>query len=297
MFTKRQNLGLLLGVLGAAIFAGSLPASRIAVSEVDPYFLTAMRACLAGLAGALVLFVTRRSLPPRAAWWPLIACGFTIVLGFPLLSAIAMVTVPSSHGGVILGIMPLMTTAAAAVIEGERPSPGFWIAAIVGSALVMTFAIYRSGGYALSAGDLLLLAAVICGGVGYTYSGRLTGLMPGWEVISWAVVLCLPLSLLAVWLTWPANAGAISPRVWTAILYAGLMAQYFGFFLWNAAMGMAGISRIGQIGLLQPFMVVLIAALFAHEPIDPLTVAFAVAVVVTVAIGTRMRIGHSAGGS
>jgi drug/metabolite transporter (DMT)-like permease len=119
--------------------------------------------------------------------------------------------------------------------------------------------------------------------------------MPGWEVISWAVVLCLPLSLLAVWLTWPADAATISPRVWTAILYAGLMAQYLGFFLWNAAMGMAGISRIGQIGLLQPFMVVLIAALFAREPIDPLTVAFAVAVVVTVAIGTRMRVGRGAG--
>jgi drug/metabolite transporter (DMT)-like permease len=205
-----------------------------------------------------------------------------------------MVTVPSSHGGVILGIMPLMTTAAAAVIEGERPSPGFWIAAIVGSALVMAFAIYRSGGYALSAGDILLLAAIICGGVGYTYSGRLAGLMPGWEVISWAVVISLPVSLIATWITWPGDVPAISARVWTAILYAGLMAQFFGFFLWNAAMGMAGISRIGQIGLLQPFMVVLIAALFAREPIDPLTVAFAVAVVVTVAIGTRMRIGRGA---
>ncbi len=297
MFAKRQNLGLLLGVLGAVIFAGSLPASRIAVSEVDPYFLTAMRAALAGLAGAVVLLITRRTLPPRAAWWPLIACGITIVLGFPLLTAVAMVTVPSSHGGVILGIMPLMTAAAAAVIEGERPSPGFWVAAVVGSALVMTFAIYRSGGYALSTGDILLLAAVVCGGVGYTYSGRLTGLMPGWEVISWAVVLCLPLSLLAVWLTWPLDSAAITPRGWTAILYAGLMAQYFGFFPWNAAMGMAGIARIGQIGLLQPFMVVLIAALFAREPIDPLTVAFAVAVVVTVAIGTRMRVGRTPGGS
>lgn len=294
MLANRQNLGLLLGILGAAVFAGSLPASRIAVSEVDAYFLTAMRACLAGLGGALMLLITRRPLPPRIAWWPLIACAFTIVLGFPLLSALAMVTVPSSHGGVILGIMPLMTTAAAAVIEGERPSPGFWIAAVVGSALVMAFAIYRSGGYALSAGDILLLAAVICGGVGYTYSGRLAGMMPGWEVISWAVAISLPLSLLAVWFTWPQDASAISARVWTAILYAGLMAQFFGFFLWNAAMGMAGISRIGQIGLLQPFMVVLLAALFAREPIDPLTVSFAVAVVVTVAIGTRMRVGRGA---
>lgn len=292
MFNNRQTLGLLLGVLGVIVFAGSLPASRIAVTEVTPYFLTAMRATLAGLGGLAMLFVTRRRLPPRRAWWPLVVCAFTIVLGFPLLSAVAMVTVPSSQGGVILGIMPLMTTAAAAVIEGERPSPGFWIAAVIGSALVMGFALYRSGGYTLSAGDLLLLGAVVCGGVGYTYSGRLTGLMPGWEVISWAVVISLPISLACLILTWPADAGAISPRVWTAMLYAGLMAQFFGFFLWNAAMGMAGISRIGQIGLLQPFFVVLMAALFARESIDPLTIAFAIAVVVTVAIGTRLRVGR-----
>lgn len=293
MLSNRQTLGLLLGVLGVIVFAGSLPASRVAVTEVTPYFLTAMRATLAGLGGVAMLIVTGRRLPPRQAWWPIVVCAFTIVLGFPLLSAVAMVTVPSSQGGVILGIMPLMTTAAAAVIEGERPSPGFWIAAVIGSALVMGFALYRSGGYALSAGDLLLLGAVICGGIGYTYSGRMTGLMPGWEVISWAVALSLPMSLACLLLTWPSDAAAISPRVWTAMLYAGLMAQFFGFFLWNAAMGMAGISRIGQIGLLQPFFVVLIAALFAREPVEPLTIMFAIAVVVTVAIGTRMRVGRA----
>jgi drug/metabolite transporter (DMT)-like permease len=295
MLSNRQNLGLMLGVLGVAVFAGSLPASRVAVSEVDPYFLTAMRAALAGLGGLTMLLIARRKFPPREAWWPLVATAITIVLGFPLLSAMAMVTVPSSHGGVILGIMPLATTAAAAVIEGERPSAGFWIAAVIGSAVVMAFAIYRSGGYSLSAGDLLLLVAVVCGGIGYTYSGQLAGLMPGWEVISWAVVISLPLSLLAVFFTWPADVGAISPRVWTAILYAGLMAQFVGFFLWNAAMAMAGISRIGQIGLLQPVFVALIAAAFAREPLDPVTMMFVGAVIATVAIGTRLRVRRTAG--
>lgn len=290
MFTNRQSLGLLLGLLGVAVFAGSLPASRIAVGEVSPYFLTAMRATLAGAGGIAMLAFTRRTLPPREARWPLLVCAVTLVLGFPLLSALAMVTVPSAQGGVILGIMPLATAAAAALIEGERPSAGFWIAAVIGSALVMGFALYRSGGYTLSAGDLFLLAAVICGGIGYTYSGGLARLMPGWEVISWAVVLSLPVSLAAVLLTWPDDVGAISARGWTAILYAGLMAQFVGFFLFNAAMGMAGIARIGQIGLLQPFFVVLIAALFAREPIDPLTILFAAAVVATVAVGTRLRV-------
>ncbi len=231
MLSNRQNLGLLLGVLGVAVFAGSLPASRIAVSEVSPFFLTAMRATLAGFGGLTMLLVTRRKFPPRDAWWPLAAVVISIALGFPLLSAMAMVTVPSSHGGVILGIMPLATTAAAAVIQGERPSAGFWIAAVIGSALIMAFAMYQGGGFSLSAGDLLLLVAVVCGGIGYTYSGQLSAFMPGWEVISWVMVIALPLSLVALYFTWPADAGAISPRVWTAILYAGLMAQFVGFFL------------------------------------------------------------------
>jgi drug/metabolite transporter (DMT)-like permease len=293
MLSNRQNLGLLLGVLGVAVFAGSLPASRIAVSEVSPFFLTAMRATLAGFGGLTMLLITRRKFPQRDAWWPLAAVVISIALGFPLLSAMAMVTVPSSHGGVILGIMPLATTAAAAVIQGERPSAGFWIAATIGSALVMGFAIYRSGSYSLSAGDLLLLVAVVCGGIGYTYSGQLSVFMPGWEVISWVMVIALPLSLVALYFTWPADPSSISPRVWTAILYAGLMAQFVGFFLWNAAMAMAGISRIGQIGLLQPVFVALIAAAFAREPLDPITMAFIGAVIATVAIGTRLRVRRS----
>ena len=282
---------MLLGILGVTVFAGSLPATRIAVAEVDPYFLTAMRAALAGLGGIVLLLMTRRKRPPREAYWPLAMCALTIVLGFPLLSAIAMVTVPSAHGGVILGLLPLATAAAAALIEHERPSLGFWIAACIGSALVMTFAVYRGGGGpSLSAGDILLLLAVVCAGIGYTYSGRLAGLMPGWAVISWIVVLSLPVSLAALAFTWPAHPEAISGRAWLAILYAGLMAQFIGFFMWNAAMAMGGISRVGQISLLQPFIVVLIAAVFAGERIDLKTLGFAAAVVITVAIGTRLRV-------
>ncbi len=187
--------------------------------------------------------------------------------------------------------MPLATAAAAAVIQHERPSRGFWIAAVIGSTLVMAFALYRGGGHSLSLGDALLLGAVACAGIGYTYSGRLAGIMPGWEVISWIVALSLPASIGALVLTWPDSIASISTRIWIAVLYVGLMAQFVGFFLWNAAMAMGGISRVGQISLLQPFIVVLIAAAFAGEALDWQTLFFATAVVITVAIGTRMRIG------
>lgn len=290
MLSNKQNFGLLLGVLGVCLFAATLPTTRIALFDTNPWFLTSIRASIAGLAGVTLLIVTRRRLPPRDAIPLLIVCASMVVLGFPLAVAIAMVTVPSSHGGVIMGILPLATAAAAAVIQHERPSRGFWIAAVIGSALVMTFALYRSGGHSLSLGDALLLVAVACAGIGYTLSGRLSGIMPGWEVISWVVTFSLPVALVATALTWPDNIGTITTRGWIAILYVGLVAQYFAFFLWNAAMAMGGIARVGQISLLQPFFVVLIAATFAGEELDWQTLFFAAAVVVTVAIGTRMRV-------
>ena len=290
MLSNRQNFGLLLGVLGVCLFAATLPATRIALFDTNPFFLTSIRAMIAGFAGAAVLVVMRRRLPPRRLIIPIILCAIVVVLGFPLAMAIAMVTVPSSHGGVIMGILPLATAASAAVIQHERPSRGFWIAAVIGSALVMTFAFYRGGGHSLSLGDVLLLVAVACGGIGYTLSGKLSGSLPGWEVISWVVAFSLPIAIIATILTWPDNIDAITPRGWAAILYVGLVAQYSAFFLWNAAMAMGGIARVGQISLLQPFLVVLIAATFAGEDLDVQTLLFAAAVVITVAIGTRMRV-------
>lgn len=290
MLSERQNFGLAMGVVAVCLFAATLPATHIGLVDTSPWFLTATRATIAGIAGVVMLIVTRRRCPPRHLLLPILACSFVVVLGFPLAAAIAMMTVPSSHGGVIMGILPLATAAAAALIQHERPSRGFWIAAMVGSALVMTFAIYRGGGHSLSLGDALLLFAVVCGGIGYTLSGRLSGFMPGWEVISWVVAFALPVAIVSMLLSWPDDVGAISLRSWTAILYVGLIAQYSAFFLWNAALAMGGIARVGQISLLQPFVVVVLAATFAGEELDWQTLVFATAVVITVAIGTRMRV-------
>jgi drug/metabolite transporter (DMT)-like permease len=237
MLSNKQNVGLLLGLLGVCFFAATLPATRIALFDTNPWFLTSIRAVIAGFAGLTMLIVTRRRLPPRKLIPTLILCASMVVLGFPLAVGIAMVTVPSAHGGVIMGILPLATAAAAAVIQHERPSRGFWIAAVIGSALVMTFALYRGGGHSLSPGDMFLLVAVVCGGIGYTLSGRLSGFMPGWEVISWVVTFSLPVALAATVLTWPADIGAISTRGWMAILYVGLVAQYYAFFLWRHCQG------------------------------------------------------------
>jgi drug/metabolite transporter (DMT)-like permease len=189
---------------------------------------------------------------------------------------------------VVLGILPVATALVAVLITHERPKPLFWIASMVGAALVVAFAL-RQGGGALSSGDLLLLAAVAVSAIGYAFSGRLTADMPGWEVISWVLVMALPISLPAAVFTLPADLTDIPLKPWLALLYVALFSQWIGFFAWNAGMAMGGIARVSQVQLLQPFITFALAALFNGETITLQILLFATAVVATVAISTRTR--------
>jgi drug/metabolite transporter (DMT)-like permease len=197
-------------------------------------------------------------------------------------------TVDASHGGVVMGALPIATASVAVLITHERPKPLFWIASLAGAALVVTFAL-RQGGGSLTPGDLLLFAAVAASAIGYAFSGRLTSSMPGWEVISWALVVALPLSLPAAVITLPADINDIALKPLLALLYAALFPQWIGFFAWNAGLAMGGIARVSQMQLLQPFVTFALAAIFIGEPITPQIMLFAAAVVVTVAISTRTR--------
>jgi drug/metabolite transporter (DMT)-like permease len=286
--SSRERLGLLLGFVGMAIFGGTLPATRIAVSEIDPIALTSLRTAIAGLCSLALLLVLRRPLPPRALWPQLAVAMLCVSILFPLLMSLGMQTVDASHGGVVLGILPIATALVAVAITHERPRSLFWIASIAGAALVVAFAL-RQGGGALSAGDLLLFAAVAVASIGYAFSGRLTAKMPGWEVISWVLVMALPISIPAAALSMPADVTQIALKPWLGLLYVALFSQWIGFFAWNAGMAMGGIARVSQVQLLQPFITFALAAFFNGETITPQIVLFAAAVVATVAISTRTR--------
>ena len=285
---SRERLGLLLGFVGMIIFGGTLPATRIAVSAVDPIVLTALRTAIAGLAALALLIVLRRPLPPRKLWFQLVVAMLCSSIMFPFVMALAVTTVDAGHGGVVMGALPIATALVAVLITHERPRPLFWIASLAGAALVVAFAL-RQGGGALSAGDLLLFAAVAVSAIGYTFSGRLTAQMPGWEVISWVLVIALPISLPAAVLTMPADIIHIGAKPWLALLYVALFSQWIGFFAWNAGMAMGGIARVSQVQLLQPFVTFALAATFNGETITLQIVLFALAVVATVAISTQTR--------
>ena len=290
MTDPSKKLGLALGFAGVLLFGGTLPATRLAVAAFDPLFLSAARATIAGLAGLALLLITRKPLPPRALWLELTLAGLATIVGFPVLMALAMVSVPAAHGGVVLGIVPLATAAAAALVAHERPSLGFWLASVAGSGVVVVFMLRQSEAQTIATGDLFLLGTVIAGAFGYTLSGRLSRTMPGWEVISWQVALFLPLSALATAALWPATLTGIPAPAWAGLVYVSFVSQFFAFFVFNAAMAIGGVSRVGQLMLLQPFVIVALAAPVNGEPIQFATLAYAAAVVATVIIGQRMRV-------
>lgn len=288
MTARHETLGLLFGLVGMVMFAGTLPANRLAVGELDPFFLTAARAAFAGAAALGALILMRRP-SPRPHGKEIVGICVCLILGFPLFSALAMVSVPAAHGGVVLGILPMATAVAATLLARERPSLGFWLSAMLGSLVVVTFTV-RHGSGGVAPGDLWLVAAILAAAVGYTLSGKLAAIVPGWEVIAWALVLALPISLPAVVWLWPANSGHVSWQAWAALIYVAAFSQFIGFFFWNVGLSMGGIARVGQVQLLQPFAIVALAALVNGEAIDLVTLLFAGAVILTVMIGRRMPV-------
>jgi drug/metabolite transporter (DMT)-like permease len=282
---SRETLGLALGLLGVAIFGGTLPATRMALEIFSPWFITFGRAAIASLAAAILLAALRKRLPKEDVPALLLA-GLMLVFGFPVLSSIAMQTVPASHGGVVLGILPLATSIFAALIGGERPSVLFWLCGVAGAALVVSFAI-RDSGMVLTWGDIWLFLAGLSASFGYVVSGKLSRHMPGWEVICWALVLTSPVSIAGTVLSFHANYLVAAPPQLTALAYLSFGSMFLGFFAWNVGLAMGGIARVSQVQLLQAFVTIMISALLLHETVTLQTVGFALAVMTIVALGRK----------
>ena len=285
----RPVLGLMLGFVGVLIFGATLPATRVALTGFDPGFITFGRAFLAGLASCIALLVARRRLPRKDL--PAFALiGASLVFGFPGFVNVAMQTVPASHGGIVLGVLPLLTAVFAALIGGEKPGLAFWLWGIAGAALVLAFTL-RGGGFHPGIGHVWLGCGAVVSAFGYVVSGKLARHLPGWEVIAWALVLCLPLTGLGSLWTWQGGVHAPPAAAYWAMAYLAFGSMFAGFFFWNAGLAMGGIARVGQVQLLQTFVTLGISALFLGEQITPVMLAFACAVAAVVWLGRKARVG------
>jgi drug/metabolite transporter (DMT)-like permease len=286
---SRETTGLLLGLIGVIIFGATLPATRVAVVDLSPWFVTTGRAAVAGLLALGVLLCMRKNLPPHIFWRDIGIVSSCLCFGFPGFMGLAMQTVSASHGGVVLGILPLATAICGALFAGERPSKAYWVCGIVGAFLVIAFAL-RESEMSLMTGDIYLFFSVIAASVGYAFSGRLSRVMPGWEVISWALVAALPITIpVALWLM-PADPFAVRASAWIGFAYVAIMSMYLGFFAWNAGLAMGGVARVSQVQLLQTFVTLIISAFFLGESIDTITIIFAISVVGMVLLGRMTSI-------
>ncbi|MFD3947275.1 DMT family transporter [Streptomyces sp. NPDC058579] len=283
-----QSRGTLLAGLGVLSFSLTFPSTAWGLESFGPWSLVAVRSTLAALIAGAFLLAMRVPLPERRHWAGLAVVAGGVVTGFPLLTTLALRTSTTSHAAVVVGLLPLTTAAFAAIRTGRRPSRRFWIAAVAGAVVILAFTLQQSGG-ALSTGDLYLFGALLVCAAGYTEGGRLAGLMPGWQVAGWALILCLPFMLVggAVALSLEPvhlNTHGVVGLVWVA---AG--STFFGLYVWYRGMAAIGIPRASQLQLAQPLLTLVWSVTLLGESLSPAAPLAACAVLVCIAVTQRAK--------
>jgi drug/metabolite transporter (DMT)-like permease len=286
--------GLWLGVLAMAMFGLTLPMTQLAVGSaaapaLSPLFVTSARAVVAAGLSALLLGLTRSPWPQRAHWPALALAALGNAIGYPLLLAWALRHVGSAHAAVITALAPLLTAVAAAVVMRQRGRPAFWWCALGGCALVVLYSLLRADargeGFAPSPVDGVLFIAVLAASVGYVYGARVTPALGAERVICWVTLVALPFTVPCALLNWP--SAPVAASAWLGFAYVSLFSMWIGFFAWYRALAVGGALRVSQVQLLQPFFAIGFAWPLLGEPVEPLSLGFAIAVVATVWLGRR----------
>ena len=281
-----HSLSILFGLLGIVGFSLTLPATRLAVAELDPVFVGLGRAIIAAAIGGMALTVARAPRPVGMQWPRLCGTAIGVVIGFPLLSTWAMTTVPAAHGAVVVGLLPLATALFGAWLAGERPRPLFWLSTVIGSLTIAFFSL-SSGGGTFHTGDFLLLGAVVAAGYGYAEGARLARELGAWQTISWALVISVPVLLFPVIKTMPQNIASMGWQSLGGFAYVSIVSMFLAFVVWYKGLALGGIARIGQLQLLQPFLTILAAGMLLHEQVSWKELLAAVTVIACVLVGRK----------
>jgi drug/metabolite transporter (DMT)-like permease len=247
----------------------------------DPIFLTVARAVLAGAMAAAILLLTRQAWPGRREISSLLIVSLGTVVGFPLLTALALQYITAAHSVIFIGLLPLSTAIFGVLRGGERLRPVFWLFSGLGSALICGYAL-RNGVNGALAGDLLMLCAIVVCGLGYAEGATLSRKMGGWQVICWALVAALPVMLVLLFLTMPASFASIDAASWWSLAYVAIFSSIVGFLLWYRGLALGGIGAVGQLQLLQPFFGMMLAAVILSENVDQAMVLVTMAVIACV---------------
>lgn len=280
--------GTLLAALGVVSFSFSFPATVWALDGFGPWTSTGLRGLLAGLLAATCLSVARVPVPGRQHWPGLLTVAGGCVIGFPLLTTLALQTSTTAHSAVVIGVLPLATAAISAALTGRRPSPMFWAAAVLGALAVAAFTLQQSHGLP-TLGDVYLFGALLVCAAGYAQGGRLSSHMPGWQVIAWGVVAALPVSALVTALSLPWEPVHPTGRALVGMAYIAAVSQFGGFIVWYRGMASIGVPRASQIQLAQPLITLVWSVLLMGEHLSPLAPVTALIVLGCIAVTQRAR--------
>lgn len=281
--------GVTLGALGVLGFSFSLPATRLAVAGLDPWFVAFGRAFVAAVLAIAYLALSRAPLPSVTQLRRLVIVALGIVVGFPLFTSLALTTQTSAHGAVVIAVLPMFTAIWAVLRASERPPVAFWLSSGAGLLAVLAF-VATGGGFtgSLSLADAYLFIAVVLCGLGYAEGGALSRELGGARTICWALVVSLPVTLPISLYT--ADFSRTTPVVWLAFAYVALISMFLGFFAWYAGLAAGGVAKIGQIQLAQPVLTLMWSAVVLGEPVGWPALATAAVVVVCVVLTQRSRV-------
>ncbi|WP_108989238.1 DMT family transporter [Streptomyces coelicoflavus] len=283
-----RSFGTVQAALGVVAFSLTFPATAWGLEGFGPWSLIAVRSILAAAVAGACLLALRVAPPERRHWLGLAVVGAGVVLGFPLLTTLALQTSTTAHAAVVVGLLPLTTALLSALRIGTRPSRTFWIAALAGAAAVIAFTVQQSGG-ALTSADAYLFAALLVCAAGYTEGGRLARVMPGWQVIGWALVLCLPVTVPMAVVALSYEPVQLTAHSVTGLLWVAIGSQFLGLVVWYRGMAAIGIPKASQLQLAQPLLTLVWSVLLLGEHLTVAAPLTAAAVLVCIAVTQRAR--------
>ncbi|MER5430463.1 DMT family transporter [Streptomyces sp. NPDC002588] len=286
--SRTTGLGTLQAALGVVTFSLTFPATVWGLEGFGPWSLVAVRGVLAALIAGGCLLALRVPVPERRHRAGLAVVAAGVVVGFPLFTTLALQTSTTSHAAVIVGLLPLTTALLSALRVGTRPSRAFWAAALAGAAAVLAFTVQQSGS-TLTSADLFLFAALLVCGAAYTEGGRLARMMPGWQVIGWALVFCLPIGVPAAALALAHEPVRLTAHSVAGLLWTAAGSQFLGLVVWYRGMAAIGIPKASQLQLAQPLLTLVWSVLLLGEHLTPAAPLTAAAVLVCIAVTQRAR--------
>ncbi|UQT59693.1 DMT family transporter [Streptomyces durmitorensis] len=283
-----RRSGTVMAALGVTAFSLTFPSTAWGLEGIGPWSFVALRCVLSAVIAGGALLALRVPLPARRHWAGLAVVAAGVVIGFPLLTTLALQTSTTAHAAVVVGLLPLTTAVFSALRTGARPSRMFWAAALTGAAAVIAFTVQQSGG-ALSTADLYLFASLLICAAGYTEGGRLAREMPGWQVIGWALVLCLPLAVAGAAVALQSEPFQLTGHSATGLLYSAVGSQFLGLVVWYRGMAAIGVPKASQLQLAQPLLTLVWSVFLLGEHLTPAAPLTAAAVLVCIAVTQRAR--------